>query len=677
MKKSIVFLLWFLVFIGIAIYANRKNASNLTSAKTLKIYWFVPDGLRAENTVFKIYQWAKNGELPNLKYLMENGSYGYSRPVFPSHTPVNYATLMTGTWPEVHGVTDGPMRLEGYPLTMILKGGFSSTAKNVPPIWVDLEEKNNLVSLLSVPGSTPPELSQGNTIRGRWGNWGIDFPSVNFGFGKINSQDDVLDQDQRVFNIGNKLFKQIAPKKATNWAQNISAQFKNPQEVDLTYWRQPLFALFDDQNKNVVFSSDKKNILATLKDLESSVWLPNQLYWQTKNDYTTTTPKKSEWENNLSEIPINSFYKITLIKNAGLQGLRIRLVYDSINELNVFPYSLSKEIHDSVGPFVDFVDNYPPQLIHLKEDKQVFLNEMFASFKNHIDMVPFLIKNKKSNVIIHSIYNPNQMLTSRWWLPYLDPKSPRYNDVTEQDRVRLWEETKHMYVAIDQLLGEIIKNKDDNTYIVFSSDHGAVPLWKEVRLNNLFLQKGWLKTKYDSKTKESIIDWDQSQVVFTQMNHVYINPNGLGGPYHRAYGEKYKQLRNQVIEELKNLKDPQTQASILSQYWVWEDAAKIRLPKERIGDLVIANSAYYVWAEPVTTTKEIFKISLKGGYKQAVDNTAAELLTPFLVYGPGVKKNHELSRIIDHADQYPTIMKLLHYQSPSFVQGKIIEEIFN
>src|SRR5687768_12952174 len=64
-----------------------------------KLYWFVPDGLRADPDVFKIFQWAREGKLPNVRRMMEEGSYGYSIPVFPSHTPVNFASLFTGVAP--------------------------------------------------------------------------------------------------------------------------------------------------------------------------------------------------------------------------------------------------------------------------------------------------------------------------------------------------------------------------------------------------------------------------------------------------------------------------------------------------------------------------------------------------------------------------------------------------
>jgi arylsulfatase A-like enzyme len=137
--------------------SRRKNLvyqNPLTRNK--KLYWFIPDGMRADRGDFNIFRWAREGKLPNIKRMMENGAYGYSIPYFPSHTPINFASLLTGTPPSTHGISDGPMHVEGAPLARPSAAGFSSTARKVPAIWKTLEDAGKNVFLLSVPGSTPP-----------------------------------------------------------------------------------------------------------------------------------------------------------------------------------------------------------------------------------------------------------------------------------------------------------------------------------------------------------------------------------------------------------------------------------------------------------------------------------------------------------------------------------------
>jgi predicted AlkP superfamily phosphohydrolase/phosphomutase len=134
-----------------------KGIKTSASSPT-KLSWFIPDGVRADPNLFRIFQWADEGKLPNIKRMMSLGSYGYSIPVFPSHTPTNFAALLTGTYPQTNGVADGPMRVEGQLLAKPSVGGFSSTARTVPAIWSAFA-KDKRVVLISLPGSTPPEFT--------------------------------------------------------------------------------------------------------------------------------------------------------------------------------------------------------------------------------------------------------------------------------------------------------------------------------------------------------------------------------------------------------------------------------------------------------------------------------------------------------------------------------------
>src|SRR5688572_25736560 len=104
------------LWVGIVAWTGVGRPSAAEPAPTNaepRLYWFIPDGMRAEPELFNIYKWAEAGKLPNIRRMMQRGTYGFARPVFPSHTPANFASLFTGAYPEVHGVNDGPMHTEG------------------------------------------------------------------------------------------------------------------------------------------------------------------------------------------------------------------------------------------------------------------------------------------------------------------------------------------------------------------------------------------------------------------------------------------------------------------------------------------------------------------------------------------------------------------------------------
>lgn len=660
MKKAILVI----AVLVIAFLGYQQLAAPAKPQHPLKLYWFIPDGARAEPTLFNIYKWAQEGKLPNIKKLMAQGSYGFSYPNFPSHTPTNFATLLTGAYPEVNGVNDGPMHAIGKPLDKVAVGGFRSVAKKVPPIWKTLEEAGMKVVVLAIPGSTPPEINKGVVLRGRWGGWGADFHAINFETKGNLLQRIKQGRAVRLFFFGPPLAEYLDSVPAKDW-ENTPKSYSPALEVPLTGWGTTVFAyLYDstnDSKKNydmVAFSKDKKTVFTSLKQGQWSGWEPITLKWKAED----------------KEVPVDTQFKAAVIKLGEDGFFRIRLFYDNLNRYVAQPAEAADAMEKSVGPMVDFADNFPAQLIYYPEDKQIFQDEAGMSFDWHTKAVDAVVKNFSPDVVIHDIYTPNQMLTSRWWMGYIDPQSRHYKDVSDKEREKLWKEVSDMYKRMDDIIGQILKNADNNTYIVFSSDHGAVPLDRYVNLNNLFAKEGWLRFTIDPQTGEPIIDWKNSKVIYLKMAHVYINPNGLAGDYRRASGPAYEALRNEVIKTLQELQD-ENGVKPLVEIQKWENVKQyMQLDPDRAGDLVIANAPGYGWNEEMSSDLKLFSEPAVLGYKQAIKaQEVPGMWTPFMIAGPGIKPNNYLGDTpFPLVDQYPTIMTALKQPLPSFVQGKTL-----
>jgi predicted AlkP superfamily phosphohydrolase/phosphomutase len=269
------------------------------------------------------------------------------------------------------------------------------------------------------------------------------------------------------------------------------------------------------------------------------------------------------------------------------------------------------------------------------------------------------------------------MLTSKWWMGYVDPTSARYQDVSEKERASLWSEVLDMYKDIDAIIGKTLDRADKDTVVVFSSDHGVVPLDQSVQLNNLFAKRGWITYAMDPNTGEQIISWEKSKVVFLKMSNIYVNPDGLGPTWNRGAGDAYERLRSEVIAAITELKNEHGVAPLVSAVR-WEDAGeRLKLPSNRIGDIVVANRAGFGWSEDITEDLQIFATPLETGYKQAIlADKVKGLWTPFIIVGRGIKKNFEISRPISNVDQAPTILRTLGMPIAKHVDGAPVSEIF-
>jgi predicted AlkP superfamily phosphohydrolase/phosphomutase len=648
-----------------------------------KLVWFIPDGLRADPDVFQIFRWAREGKLPNLRRMMEEGAWGYSIPVFPSHTPVNYASLFTGTNPLKHGVADGPMRLVGYPLSMISLSGFHSTAKTIDPVWTILENAGLVSTLLTVPGSTPPETESGAVIKGRWGGWGIDFPPIVFDSWKDEWLRDGIGWNDRVFGVEKKLTEFTRAGEPAGWAFPLPPSHSPPREVNLRNWGADLYLLLTDSTDDgaenydtATVSLDKKAALFTLKPGEWSGWFPLDLRYETAAQYQKDVPGRLRIEEELSGVHFRVPTRLKIIRLGARDQFRVRVLYDGLNPSLTRPSSLAAGLEKAAGPMVDFVDNYPPQLVYFPEDKATFLEESAMSFDWHRKAAAHLLREQPEDVFIHSIYSPNQMLTSRWWMGAVDPRSSKYAKTPQADRDAAWRDVLAMYRRVDDMLGDALASLGPDSYLVFSSDHGVAALNQEVRLNNLFARKGWLAHRYDAKTRRHEIDWDKTKVVYLNMNHVYLNPAGLAGPYHPASGPEYEKLRAAVVKELRELRNEAGEHP-LADLVPRSEAASWGLPGDRVGDLVIANAPGFSWAEDVSADGKVFTETFKGGYKQAILTEKEKALwTPFVILGPGVKKGYEIPHPIHHVDQLPTILHLLHVPMPYEPDGRSLDEIY-
>lgn len=629
-----------------------------------RLYWFIPDGMRAEPDLFDIYAWAEQGRLPNVKRMMARGAWGFSKPVFPSHTPVNFATLLTGTMPRTHGVADGPMHIEGHALSGVSLGGFRSVARKIPAVWSTLEEAGRSVLLESVPGSTPPELNRGVVFRGRWGGWGADVHAVNFESAAKGEQRYKQGRAARLFYFGPALTAYLEATPAEGWKDRPES-FSPLMEVPLASWGVTAYARLldgsDDGKVNydrVQFSTDRQQILAELRQGEWSQWHP-------------VTLKVRD-----NDVPSNWIFHVIKLGDDGFFRLRVR--YDNMNASLAQPSSAAGRLVDKAGPMVDFVDNFPPQLIHYAEDRTTFLAEMHRSFDWHLRSIPAIRELWDPEVVIHNIYSPNQMLTSRWWMGHVDPASTRYAATSEEDRAARWQEVRGMYKRLDDMIGKILETVDDDTLVVISSDHGACVLNKWVHINNVLARAGYLKFTLDPVSGVPTIDWANSKAVYLKMIGVFLHPDGLAGNYHRGSGPAYEKLRSDVAALLLALEDDDGVRPVTSVTPREQVDQRLGLPPDRVGDLVISNRAGYGWIEEFTSDLKTFSAPLKSGYKQAilVEETKA-MWTPFMIAGPGVKPGTRLKDPIRHIDQLPTILRLMSIEPPEVIEGRVLEELLD
>lgn len=109
-----------------------------------------------------ILPWIKQGELPNLKMMIEEGAHGILESTVHPLTPMAWSTFMTGKNPGKHGIFDF-VEIEKTSYSLRLTDGGERKCKT---IWKILSNSGKRLGIINVPYTYPPEKINGFMISG-------------------------------------------------------------------------------------------------------------------------------------------------------------------------------------------------------------------------------------------------------------------------------------------------------------------------------------------------------------------------------------------------------------------------------------------------------------------------------------------------------------------------------
>lgn len=194
-----------------------------------------------------IYPMLKRGELPTIKKLMKEGSYGRLRSTKIPISPSAWSSFLTGLSPENHGIYDFVTRKEGtYEHIPV-----NSTHRRGIPVWQILEVADKKSIVMNVPATYPPEHINGAMISGFPVPPGKKFitpesfsEELREKFGEVNLQPEYfysegkekefLDDQHRCWDSTEKVFRYLWKEK--DWDVFISV-FKPTDEVMHGLWK--------------------------------------------------------------------------------------------------------------------------------------------------------------------------------------------------------------------------------------------------------------------------------------------------------------------------------------------------------------------------------------------------------------------------------------------------------
>ncbi|MCJ7649466.1 MAG: alkaline phosphatase family protein, partial [Candidatus Lokiarchaeota archaeon] len=603
---------------------------------------------------YLINRFLDEGILPNIGNLVKNGIYGEAYSCPPCDTPTNWTTIATGATTAIHGVTSFYMHIPGEPLDFGMKYRSRTQLSkncNAEYIW-NVAEKQSLVPfVMNYPSGWSSNFEKGAMSLFTWP-------------------------------IPESLPRMIMPSTSLNLALNFeikpSIQSKCPNlTIDLILENRTIeekkvlkFHIYCANGEDYdSLSIDNHNNIMEFKQQKWSEWIFIEI--KTKYGLLPCIFRMKILKIDLDEKSIE-------VQRSAIYNLKGWTDPESFAEKlirNVFEFDLpeKKEVEFMIyGSMKRFLKSAQEESITLARSIIYAKNEL------NWDLCYFHY---------HPLDNINHDS-----LAYLYKNSPLY---TEKKAEKSIKNVETAYKIVDELVGELIRGcVDDNTTVVFVSDHGAIPIWKIVNIPLAFYNAGLTKYNWNESDKKYLIDWKKS-VAFPYMEppFVWVNlenrdPNGI------VKQGDYEDIRDKIIDALYSIRDPDNNEKIIQLALKKEDASKYGLNGDRIGDVVYFLKPPYGLFDGDLRSLDASHLS-KESFESSICNQSRKFFgahayylpetkfgnysisVPLIIKGPEVKKGITLKNSVDLVDLAPTLAHLLEIPKPKNASGTILHEIFN
>jgi predicted AlkP superfamily phosphohydrolase/phosphomutase len=133
-----------------------------------------------------------------------------------------------------------------------------------------------------------------------------------------------------------------------------------------------------------------------------------------------------------------------------------------------------------------------------------------------------------------------------------------------------------MYVQFDEVVGQLMAQLPASVPVMLLSDHGFAPLRRQINLNTLLYEQGFLNFYGEPDTSMSLItqaDWDQTEAYALGLNGIYLNQLGREGN-----GIVPSQRRDEVLGRIRDgllaYKDPENGESPFARVFITSEIYK-------------------------------------------------------------------------------------------------------
>jgi len=625
-------------------------------------------------TLDLIDRFSKEGKLPHMRKLMDNGVVSEMFSELPTGTAMNWTSIATGAHTGTHGITEMTVHLPGEPLSK-RNSGFTTELCQAEYLWNTVERLGKKVILLRYTASWPPTITEGIQVAGvgnpDWNPFQITprmiFSTEKYKEREIDSCSTAPGEISRAYQVQLRDasdWKNIPESKSKPMQTTIRVIPKGGKETDF------FVLLVDCEGRGY-----DRMILSREKDAHSSLCVLSPGRWTgwLKADFVTGEGKKT------------GIFRVKLI-TLSPDAKSFTLYLNPIMPVSGWtsPDSIAQELVEVIGrPYQSLCDIFTPYFCAWI-DNRTYMEEV----EEQIDWL------KKAAAYLMSHYQWD-FFFAQWhgidfvdhcFLGGMDPESSVY----QPDRAKECERVvSRAYELADEYVGTLMENAGEDTLFMIVSDHGHIAPRKVFHCNNLLAREGLLS--YRILPNGIIeIDWSKTKVFSPFGPYIFINlrgreENGV------VKTDEYEELRTRVIDLFRNVKDPDTGRNIVNMVLKREEAEFLGLYGDRVGDIIYTLDTHYNDETAWTLSKDLPIVSgpffdsgntmrpfagVHHTYLPSPRHRLGTLRAMLIASGPGVRSNYRRNKIARTIDVAPTIAEAFGIDPPRNCDGSVLIDIF-
>ncbi len=634
-------------------------------------------------------RWIKEGRLPNLAKLREQGGLHRLETTHSPESPTAWASFATGVNAGKHNIYDFLVRdTRTYlpDLAMVAREPARFLFNYIPiaapkltstrggtSFWVTAGRAGVRSSILTVPVTFPPEeVPNGELLSG------LPLPDIRGTMGTFY----YYATDLSRYEEGNTEFGGIL-RRLVFENRVARAEIIGPPNPIVRQQQRTISASTQSE-------AEKQAALAELEP-QLDVRVPLTVTWnheaRTANIEVqghTIHLSERQWSRWIDlEFRVNMLVRLRGMAQVFLitAGTELQLYISPINWHPASPplpmsspEGFSAELFERLGPYRTL--GWPEATWALNEDRideATFLDDLDKVFDDRAQAILSRVDAGTWDLLVGVIETTDRVQHMMWRL--IDPEHPMY----DAELARLHGDAiLHVYQRADRFIGDLLGRLPQNTTVLVVSDHGFHSFRWAVNLNTWLVQHGYMtlhgQRPGDKKLDDLFgggtfwenVDWSRTLAYAMGLGQIYVNLSGREGQGIVSPGTEYNALLDRLVADLRAFHDPRTNAPVVRNVYRRAD---------------IYNGPYFDAAADL-------QVGLESGYRTswqtALGGTPPDLIEPNLRKWSGdhgsfdyqttagiLLSNRPLTssaaRIIDIA---PTVLKYFGLALPLDLDGK-------